>query len=89
MIDLPLSDVSEGMPRTEYVLDSAHHGLAMNPNGTKLCAAGTMSDYAAIVKRGPLRLQRTIPVGKTPYWTARARTASTASSPSPARTGSR
>jgi len=70
VIDLPLSDVSEGMPRTDYVLDSAHHGLAMNPKGTKLCAAGTMSDYAAIVKRGPLRLQRTIPVGKTPYWTA-------------------
>ena len=70
VIDLPLSDVSEGMARTEYVLDSAHHGLAMNPKGTKLCAAGTMSDYAAIVKRGPLRLQRTIPVGKTPYWTA-------------------
>ena len=70
VIDLPLSDVSEGMPRTDYVLDSAHHGLAMNPKGTKLCAAGTMSDYAAIVKRGPLKLQRIVPVGKTPYWSA-------------------
>jgi YVTN family beta-propeller protein len=70
VIDLPLSDVSEGMPRTDYVLDSAHHGLAMNPTGTKLCAAGTMSDYAAIVKRGPLELQRIVPVGKTPYWSA-------------------
>ena len=70
VIDLPLSPVSEGMPREDYVLDSAHHGLAINPKGTKLCAAGTMSDYAAIVKRGPLTLQRTIPVGKTPYWSA-------------------
>ena len=70
VIDLPLSDVSEGMPRTEYVLDSAHHGLAMNPKGTKLCAAGTMSDYAAIVKRGPFALQRIVPVGRTPYWSA-------------------
>ena len=70
VIDLPLSDVSEGMPRTDYVLDSAHHGLAMNPKGTKLCAAGTMSDYAAIVKRGPLALQRIVPVGRTPYWSA-------------------
>jgi hypothetical protein len=69
-IDLPLSGVSDGMPRTEYVLDSAHHGLAMNPKGTKLCAAGTMSDYAAIVKRGPLKLQRLVPVGRTPYWSA-------------------
>ena len=70
VIDLPLSPVSEGMPREEYVLDSAHHGLAMNPKGTKLCAAGTMSDYAAIVKRGPLKLQRIVPVGTTPYWSA-------------------
>ena len=70
VIDLPLSPVSEGMPREQYVLDSAHHGLAMNPKGTKLCAAGTMSDYAAIVKRGPLELQRTVPVGRTPYWSA-------------------
>ena len=70
VVDLPLSAVSEGMPRTDYVLDSAHHGLAMNPKGTKLCAAGTMSDYAAIVKRGPLELQRIVPVGKTPYWSA-------------------
>jgi len=70
VIDLPLSDVSEGMSRTDYVLDSAHHGLAMNPEGTKLCAAGTMSDYAAIVRRGPLKLQRIVRVGTTPYWSA-------------------
>jgi DNA-binding beta-propeller fold protein YncE len=69
-IDLPLSPVSQSMPREAYVLDSAHHGLAMDPKGTKLCAAGTMSDYAAIVKRGPLTLQRTVPVGRTPYWAA-------------------
>ena len=47
--DLPLTEASEGVPREQYLLDSAHHGLALNPEGTKLCAAGTMSDYAAIV----------------------------------------
>jgi DNA-binding beta-propeller fold protein YncE len=58
------------MERKDYLLDSAHHGLAINRRGTKLCAAGTMSDYAAIVSRKTLELQRTVPVGRTPYWSA-------------------
>jgi hypothetical protein len=39
------------MPLTMYVNDSAHHGLSMNSKGDKLCVAGTMDDYAAIVDR--------------------------------------
>ena len=42
---LPESDEAKQKRRDEYLLDSAHHGLAMNPSGTKLRAAGTMSDY--------------------------------------------
>ena len=68
--DLPVSGPARGMPRTDYLLDSAHHGLAMNRRGTKLCAAGTMSNYAAIVSRKTLRVQRTVAVGRTPYWSA-------------------
>jgi DNA-binding beta-propeller fold protein YncE len=68
--DLPLSDRAKSLPRTDYLLDSAHHGLAINPRGTKLCAAGTMSDYAAIVSRKTLKVQRTVAVGHTPYWSA-------------------
>jgi DNA-binding beta-propeller fold protein YncE len=67
VLQLPLG-AAEGLARTEFLLDSAHHGLAMNPKGTKLCVAGTMSRYAAIVTRKPLKLQRTIPVGRDPYW---------------------
>ncbi len=67
VLQLPLG-AAEGLQRTEFLLDSAHHGLAMNPKGTKLCVAGTMSRYAAIVTRKPLKLKRTIPVGRDPYW---------------------
>jgi len=64
---LPLSEKAKTMRRDEYLLDSAHHGLAMDPKGTKLCAAGTISDYAAIVSRTSFRY-RIIPVGEKPYW---------------------
>jgi DNA-binding beta-propeller fold protein YncE len=64
---LPLSDKAKSLRREQYLLDSAHHGLSMNPDGTKLCAAGTMSGYAAIVSRQTFAY-RIIPVGETPYW---------------------
>jgi YVTN family beta-propeller protein len=64
---LPLSQAAAGKRRDEYLLDSAHHGLTMNPEGTKLCAAGTMSDYAAIVDRASFAY-RIVPVGLKPYW---------------------
>jgi DNA-binding beta-propeller fold protein YncE len=64
---LPLSEEAKGMRREHYLLDSAHHGLAMNPRGTKLCVAGTMSNYAAIVSRKTFAY-KIIPVGDKPYW---------------------
>ena len=62
-----LPDFTNGAPRETYLLDSAHHGLSMNPEGTKLCAAGTMSDYAAVVDRQTFR-HRIAARGKKPYW---------------------
>jgi len=67
VLDLPLG-AAEGLARTDFLLDSAHHGLAMNPDGTKLCVAGTMSQYAAIVTREPFAVQQITPVGRGPYW---------------------
>jgi YVTN family beta-propeller protein len=64
---LPLSEEAQGKRREEYLLDSAHHGLTMNPEGTKLCAAGTMSDYAAIVDRQSFAY-KIVNVGRKPYW---------------------
>ena len=67
LANLPLSEKAAKMRREEYVLDSAHHGLSMDPGGTKLCVAGTMSDYAAIVSRTTFAYQL-IGVGEKPYW---------------------
>jgi len=67
IMNLPQSEEVQGMRREEYLLDSAHHGLAMNTEGTKLCAAGTMSDYAAIVDRASFTYEIAAH-GKKPYW---------------------
>jgi YVTN family beta-propeller protein len=64
---LPISEKAQKLQREEYLLDSAHHGLAMNAAGTKLCAAGTMSDYAAIVSRATFAY-KILDVGLKPYW---------------------
>jgi YVTN family beta-propeller protein len=64
---LPVSEEAKNTPREQYLLDSAHHGLAMNPEGTKLCVAGTMSDYAAIVDRKTFKYKLFPGVDK-PYW---------------------
>jgi len=64
---VPLPDRTNGLPREQYVLDSAHHGLAINEAGTTLCAAGTMDDYAAVVDRESLR-STIVEVGAKPYW---------------------
>ncbi|HYY21127.1 MAG TPA: hypothetical protein VE780_04550 [Thermoleophilaceae bacterium] len=66
---LPISPAARRLPRRSYLLDSAMHGLALNPDGTRFCVAATMSGYAAIVSRRTLRpVRRIIPVGHIPYW---------------------
>jgi DNA-binding beta-propeller fold protein YncE len=70
---LPLSAKAKQLSRQDYLLDSAHHGLTINNQGTKFCVAGTMSGYAAIVVRRTLKPQRVIPVGRVPYWSTGSR----------------
>ena len=53
--------------RTTFVNDSRHHGMSMNPAGTKLCVAGTMDDYATVVDRAGLAEGPLVPASK-PYW---------------------
>lgn len=71
-IELPIPQEIKDMSLRDYQLNSAHHGLAMNAEGTKLCVAATMSGYAAIVDRKTftyktIQLSDT-PLGAKPYW---------------------
>lgn len=53
--------------RTTWVNDSRHHGMSMSPDGSKLCVAATMDDYATVVDRTSLREGPLVPAAK-PYW---------------------
>ncbi|WP_318211596.1 YncE family protein [Streptomyces sp. SJL17-1] len=53
--------------RTTWVNDSRHHGLSMSPDGSKLCVAGTMDDYATVVDRATLQEGPLVEASK-PYW---------------------
>lgn len=53
--------------RTTWVNDSRHHGMSMSPDGSKLCIAGTMDDYATVVDRATLEQGPLVPAAK-PYW---------------------
>jgi YVTN family beta-propeller protein len=68
VIRLPVAEAIENMPKEQYLLDSAHHGIALDPTGKRFCVAGTMSDYAAIVSRRKPKRRKIIPVGPKPYW---------------------
>jgi DNA-binding beta-propeller fold protein YncE len=53
--------------RTTWLLDSRHHGISMNPEGTKLCVAGTMDNYATVVDRASFQ-EGPLITASTPYW---------------------
>ena len=63
-----LPNLVPNMPIEQYVNDSAHHGIAMNSAGTKLCVAGTMDDYVAIVDRSTFKYKILTGLGQKPYW---------------------
>ena len=62
------------MPKMSYVNDSAHHGLAISADDRKLCVAGTMDDYAAIVDRETFAYTLLEDLGEKAYWAVSDRT---------------
>lgn len=65
---LPYSDAGRALKPDEYPQNSAHHGLAVSGDGGKICSAGTIDDYVAIVSRPALTTDRIVPSGRLPYW---------------------
>ena len=66
--ELPVPEKTKQIPREQYLLDSAHHGLAMDKKGEQLCVAGTMSDYGALVDRGTFKTKIVDDSITKPYW---------------------
>jgi YVTN family beta-propeller protein len=68
-INMPYSAAGAALSVDNYPGNSAHHGMAMSGDGSKLCVGGTIDGYAAIISRPALTTDRIIPVGNIPYWT--------------------
>ncbi|MET0415665.1 MAG: YncE family protein [Actinoplanes sp.] len=64
--ELPLNPATDP-DRTSWVNDSRHHGLSISPDGSRLCVAGTMDDYATVVDRATLTPGPLVSASK-PYW---------------------
>ena len=71
-VDQPFSAGAASESPDSYPQNSAHHGIALSGDGTKLCDVGTIDDYAKIVDVSTLTTQATVtyPSGSIPYWAA-------------------
>jgi YVTN family beta-propeller protein len=71
-VQQPYSATAATESKDSYPQNSAHHGIALSGDGTKLCDVGTIDDYAKIVSTSTLATTATVtyPTGSIPYWAA-------------------
>ncbi|MCW2916292.1 MAG: hypothetical protein JWN52_4360 [Actinomycetia bacterium] len=69
-INMPFSAAGQALSPDSYPNNSAHHGMALNGDESKLCDVGTIDDYTAIVSRPGLTTDGTVTydTGSIPYW---------------------
>jgi YVTN family beta-propeller protein len=68
--DLPASDhgLENFSQYKDYPNNSAHHGMALSQDGKKLCLAGTIDNYIAVVDLESATTDNIIYGPETPYW---------------------
>ena len=69
-IQQPYSTTAASESYDSYPQNSAHHGIALSGDASKLCDVGTIDDYTKIVDTGSLSTTGTVtyPTGSIPYW---------------------
>lgn len=60
--------VPAGVSAQQDFPHTAHHGMALNPEGNRLCIAATVADYVALLSVPALDLLASVPVGSEPSW---------------------
>lgn len=66
-VNLP---IDAGVGQEDYDFEAPHHGLALSGDERTLCAAGRISDYAALVSTRTLRPTAIVDLGDGPGWAA-------------------
>jgi YVTN family beta-propeller protein len=69
-VQQPFSTTAASETYDQYPQNSAHHGIALSGDGTKLADVGTIDDYVKIVDTATLTTTATVtyPTGSIPYW---------------------
>lgn len=60
--------IDEGVTEDDYSFEAPHHGLAISPDESTLCAAARASDYVALVPTDTMLPEAIVEVGDAPGW---------------------